>query len=74
MVNGIACNVLDWIADYFKIPHDVIRNIIVEYNGTIFTIKYDVGSIDTNRFKTEEDGWRAIEAIKTASVAYRLLK
>lgn len=74
MTNGVSCNVLDWIADYFEIPHDVIRNIIVEYNGTIFTIDSDVCSIDTNRFKTEEDGWRAIEAIKAASVAYRLLK
>ena len=69
--HALMYNVVDWIADYVGIPHDAIRTIIVDCGGVIFKIGQAL-VIDTNRFKNEEDGLRAIEAINAAAVAYKL--
>jgi len=70
--NSLSHNGIYWIADFVKVPHKVVRNIIVECGGFIFTIG-SVLPIDTSRFKNEEDGLRAIDAINAAAVAYKLL-
>lgn len=73
MVNGsLHFNVVDWIADGFRIPRDVLREIIEECNGFIFTID-KVLPLETNRFNTEEDALKAIEMIKAAVVMYKLI-